>query len=174
MQTDWFFPRQLAIRLAKREVSNREVANFVLANLLFANVLYYGAFTWANPPWTWLSFYEFVVVVAITVFGMGKCYFAAGGDTNDRFAIDFTCLSFPVWFWSTAVVWAMYWSVAAVIRIGIASFAYQDWQFSRNLAQIGGDFAWLWTFLAIVGAQVLYFWGMHASLLRVANARRAG
>ena len=55
MRTDWFFPRKLASRLAQGQVPNREVAYIMLANMLFASFIFYGAFTWANPPWTLLS-----------------------------------------------------------------------------------------------------------------------
>ena len=31
---------------------------------------------------------------------MVRCFEAAGGDANDRFAADFNCLSFPISLWT--------------------------------------------------------------------------
>ena len=58
MRIDWFIPRRLAARIADDGVPNREVAYLMLANLLFGWVIFYGAFTWANEPWTWLRAIE--------------------------------------------------------------------------------------------------------------------
>ena len=171
MRNDWFLPSKLAIRLARDEVSNQEVAYLMLANFILASVMYYGAFTWANEPWTWLSFYEFVAVVAITVVGMVKCYDAAGGDANRNFAADFNCLSFPVWLWTVVVVWSVFWAVERAFRAGLVQYAYENWQISKNLAALGGSFLWLWTFLAIIAAQVLFFWWLRRILEVTARHR---
>ncbi|AKJ27319.1 hypothetical protein [Caldimonas brevitalea] len=168
MHLDWFQPARLAARLSHGGVPNREVAYLMLASLLFSSVIFYGAFTWANPPWTWLSLYEFVVVVAITVVGMGKCYEAAGADANPRFAADFSCLTFPVWLWTTVLIWSVYWGGVFAFRSGVfAAYRFDQMGLAKNLALIGGSFGWLWTFLALVFSQVVFFAWM-ARVLRVA------
>ena len=173
MKRDWFFPNTLALRLASRGVPNREVAYLMLANLLYGSVLYYGAFTWANPPWTLLSLAEFVIVVLITLIGFTKCFDAAGGEANDRFAVDLNCLSFGVWFWTSTVIWSIFWFGIWLLRQGIfAAYNFERLGLAQNLAAIGASFSWLWTFLAIVGSQVVYFSWLAAALRKV-DAHRA-
>lgn len=158
MRLDWFHPRKLARRFVLGEVSNREVAYLILSNLLFGSVVFYGAFTWSNPPWTLLSLIEFSCVAMITFIGFTKVYDAAGGDANDSFAALYACLSFGVWFWSTVIVWLSYWVVFWLFRYGIFSaYQYGNLALARNLADIGGSYEWLWTFIAALMWQVLYF-----------------
>ncbi len=171
MRTDWFFPRRLAGRLSRNEVSNREVAYLMLANVLFGSVIFYGAFTWANPPWTLLSLLEAATVVLVTIIGFTKCYFAAGGDSSEQFAKHFNCLSFGAWFWATAAVWSAYWSVVWLFRTGMfAAVRFDNMGLARNLAAIGGSFEWLWTVLASVVWPLVYFAWLRPSL---EEARRA-
>lgn len=158
MRYDWFQPRKLAKRFVSGQVSNQEVAYLMLSNLVFGSVIFYGAFTWANPPWTVLSLVEFVSVVIVTFIGFTKVYDAAGGDKNDAFAALFNCISFGVWFWSTVIVWAVYWSVVFVFRYSVVSaYRFDKLAIAHNLVSIGGNFEWLWTFLAALLWQVLYF-----------------
>lgn len=143
----------------------------MLANLLFGSVIFYGALTWANPPWTVLSLLEGTVVVSVTIIGFTKSYFAAGGDENGRFAVLFNCLTFGTWFWSTAIVWAVYWGVHWLFRAGIVTAVnYENMGLARNLAEIGGSFEWLWTVIAVVMWQVLYFTWLRRCLARASGA----
>lgn len=165
MRTDWFFPRKLASRLAQSEVQNREVAYIMLANMLFTSFIFYGAFTWANPPWTLLSFIEAATVVVVTLIGFTKCYDAAGGDANESFAKHFNCLSFGAWFWVTLTVWFVYWAVAWLFRYGVlVAYNFEQIGLARNLSAIGGSFEWLWTFIAAVAWQLGFFLVLSRSL----------
>jgi hypothetical protein len=158
MRFDWFHPRKLAQRLIAGGVSNQEVAYLMLSNLLFGSVVFYGAFTWANPPWTLLSLIEFFSVVIITFIGFTKVYDAAGGDKNNSFAALFNCLSFGVWVWVTAIVWSVYWMVVWGFHYGaLTAYRFDRLALATNLAEIGGSFEWLWTYLAAVLWQLLYF-----------------
>ena len=144
MRTDWFIPGRLALRLASGGVANREVAYFMLANLLFSTVIFYGAFTWANPPWTLLSLFEGLVVVAVTIIGFTKCFDAAGGEANKDFAVHFNCLSFGVWVWTTMVSWSIFWFGIWLLRQGIfAAYNFERLWLARNLDAIGANFGWL-------------------------------
>jgi hypothetical protein len=160
MHLDWFRPRKLARRFAAGQVSNREVAYLMLSNMLFASVLFYGAFTWANPPWTLLSLIEFITVATVTTIGFTKVYEAAGGDKNNYFAALFNILSFGIWFWTTLIVWAVYWAGLWGVRYGVlAAYKLENLALAQNLASIGGSYEWLWTFLAAVLWQgVFYAW----------------
>ncbi|MFN0163775.1 MAG: hypothetical protein ACKVQQ_21285 [Burkholderiales bacterium] len=171
MRIDWFLPSKLANRLARDDVSNREVAYLTLANLLFSSVIFYGAFTWSNLPWTVLSLLEFVTVVVVTTTGFVKCYDAAGGDGNNSFVKHYTCLSFGIGVWTTAFTWTTYWVVAKSFRYGVITFYNVDQTgIAKNLAMIGGSFEWLWTFIATVMWQVVYFFWMQRCLAKVAPA----
>ena len=171
MRKDWFLPRRLAARLAAGQVSDREVAYLMLAGLLFGSVMFYGAVTWANPPWTFLSLVEFAAVVVVTVVGFTNCYYAAGGDQSSSFVKHFTCLSFGTWFWASVITWSVYWAGVWVYRAGMfAAFRYERMGLAQNLASIGGSFEWLWTFAAAVVWQMLYFAWMRRNLSRAVSA----
>jgi hypothetical protein len=171
MRADWFLPKKLAVRLAAGQVSDREVAYLMLAGLLFGSVIFYGAFTWANPPWSFLSFLEFIVVVVVTVVGFTNCYYAAGGDKATTFVKHFTCLSFGTWLWATVITWLVYWGGVWLYQAGLfAAFRYERMGLAQNLASIGASFEWLWTFSAAVAWQLLYFAWMRRNLYRAASA----
>jgi hypothetical protein len=171
MRKDWFMPMKLAARLAAGEVTNREVAYLMLCNLVFGSVIFYGAFTWANPPWTLLSLVEFVTVIAITVVGFTNCFYAARGEDNAAFAMQFNCLSFGAWFWATAVTWAVYWAAVWLFQAGVfAAYRFDRIGLANNLARIGGSFEWLWTFIAAVAWQVIYFAKLRHGLARANGA----
>jgi hypothetical protein len=167
MRRDWFFPGRLARRLAAGEVSNREVAYIVLANMLCGLVMFYGAFTWANPPWTLLSLVEGVTVAAITIVGFTKCYDASGGDGSQTFVRDFNCLAFGVWVWVTVGVWSVYWIGSALVRMGLISmYESRRTGLGSMLAEMGASYHWLWTFLAAAVWQFIYFAWMASSLAK--------
>ncbi len=158
MRSDWFRPRKLARRLAAGEVSNREVAYLMLSNMVFASIIFYGAFTWANAPWTALSLLEFITVVTVTVVGFTRAYDAAGGDKNNSFATLFNCLSFGIWFWATLIVWVVYWAAVLAFRYGaLAAYRFENLALARNLAEIGASYEWLWTFVAAVAWQAIFY-----------------
>ncbi|XHS79514.1 hypothetical protein ACFJGW_05945 [Burkholderiaceae bacterium UC74_6] len=170
MRIDWFFPQRLADRLSRNEVSNREVGHLMLANQLFGLVLFYGAFTWANPPWTLLSLLEAVAVAAVTLIGFTRCYFAAGGDDNPRFAQQFNCLMFGSWLWSTAIVWSVFWAGVWLFRTQLfAAVRFDQMGLAQNLAAIGGSFGWLWTVLAAVLWEAIFFARLEKALRRARN-----
>jgi hypothetical protein len=167
MRRDWFLPARLARRLAAGGVSNREVAYIALANILCGLVMFYGAFTWANPPWTWLSLVEGVTVTAITIIGFTKCYDASGGDENQHFVRDFSCLAFGVWLWVTVGVWSVYWTGNALVRIGLISmYESRRTGLGSMLAEMGASYYWLWTFLAAAVWQFVYFAWLASSLAK--------
>ena len=169
----WLRPRELAMKLAHNEVSNLEVAYFMLGNMILGSVTFYGAFTWANPPWTALSAWEFVLSLVIVAFGMMRCFNAAGGSANSGFAAEFNCLSFPIWLWTNVIVWPTYWAGVWLVGLGFLRLPWDDLQIARNLVQLGGGLSWVWTTFAILGSQILFFTWMRRSLSRMHTAREA-
>jgi hypothetical protein len=173
MGKHWLSARGLAEKLGSGEIGNREVAYLMIANLVLATVIYYGAFTTANPPWTALSLWEGVMTAVIVIYGMIRCYEAAGGDKNDRFAADFNSLSFPIWLWITVTVWPAYWLGLWMYRSGIRRLAFDDYELASSIARYGERIEWLWTAAAIIGAQIWYFWWLRRAMARAWSRRNA-
>ena len=158
MHIDWFLPKKLAKRLARNEVSNREVAMLMLASLVVGHVIYYGAFVTGVPSWSLLSFYEATLVVIVTFIGFSRCYLAAGGDSNDRFFRNWLALSFGVWFWTTIWVWSVYWLVVWAYSPAMEFlFRLGHYELARAGAAIGSGFYPLWTVLAAILWETIYF-----------------
>jgi hypothetical protein len=167
----WLAPGVLAEKLSRDEVSNREIAYFTLANLVLGSVIYYSGLAWGNPPWTALSLWEGTLVIVVTVFGMIQCFEASGGDNNPHFAAQFNCLSFPIWLWTTIVIWPAFW---------IISWAYRKWatvlispnsEFADVFVYLAGRFGWFLTVVAIVGSQIMFFLWMRRAMLKMAAAK---
>jgi hypothetical protein len=171
MWTHWLVPSRLAQKLGRGEISNREVFYFILGNTLWGWFLYYAAFTWANAPWTFLSLWEAGLVVVITVFGMIRCFDAAGGDDNSRFAADFSCLTFPVALWTMTLIWAAFWIVTWMYTKVLIHAPVDDGQLSRLISVVSGRMGWFATTAAIVGSQIAYFVWMRRLLSKVAQER---
>ena len=172
MQLDWFFPKRLATRLANDQVSHREIAYLILANLLLTAIFYYGGFTWSNDAFTWLTLYEFIVFIVVLAYGMTRCFVASGGNSNRNFAAEFSCLSFPIWFWTLTTVWGIYWAVKLGFKYRmIANYSYEKMGFYQLLFAIGANVEWLWTFMAIIGAQIMFFVWLSSCLRHMAFTR---
>lgn len=54
-----------------------------------------------------------------------------------------------------------------------AAYNYDSLGLAHNLASIGASFGWLWTFMAIVGAQVAYFLWLAAVLRKAVDVAPA-
>ena len=139
----------------------------MLGNLLLGTAIYYSGLIWGNPPWTALSLWEAALVAIVTVFGMIRCFEAGGGDANSRFAADFNCLSFPIWLWTTVVVWSAFWALSWAWRKWLFSMASADGDFIQLLAHISGRMEWFLTMAAIVACQITFFVWMQRMILKV-------
>jgi len=86
---------ELVNELARDAVREREAFLYFLANsVMWSAVLYYSIFWGARA--NWLFFYEFAVVMVITVFGLIHCFESNGGANGRHFVLRATCLSFPI------------------------------------------------------------------------------
>jgi len=171
MRRHWLLPRLLAGKLARGEVSNTEVAYFMIGNLLLGSALYYSGVVWGNPPWTALSLWECALVVVVTVYGMIRCFDAAGGEANARFAADFNCLSFPIWLWTSVIVWSAFWIVTWLLRRWGLEVVPASSPFAETYAFVFGKAGWVLTAGAIVGSQIIFFAWMRATLAAAAAER---
>jgi hypothetical protein len=164
MKSHWLRPGVLAAKLARGEISNREVAHFLLGNMLLGSVTYYGGFTWSNSIWNVLSLWQFAIEVVIVIYGLMRCYDAAGGDGNPAFIAQFTCLAFPISLWTSVGTWLVYWTGVWLLHQGIIRVSVDDLQIARNIAYVGGGIRWFWTAAAVLGFQLVFFVWMRKSL----------
>jgi hypothetical protein len=167
MPSHWLSPAVLARRLADEKVANREVAHFILANLLFGPALYYSGVITGNPSWTILSAWEGGLIAIITIYGLTKCYDSAGGDLNPNFAVQFACLSFPIWLWTSVLVWGAYWVFRLAFWRWGGPIMYTEERTAVQASYLVGVVQWSATMLAIVGSQIVFFAWMRKSLAKV-------
>lgn len=164
-----FNAKRVAEAIKRNEIGSEGRKNYLLASFLLFSVLSYAGLTSNNPLWSWLSIYEGVVVCVITVFGITKAYEAAGGDSNKDFVAEFTCLSVPVYITTMLLVWRIHWGIIYGLREFLTTLSSSHTQFAMNLANIGGDFFGLLTFLAVVLVQLVSFYRIK-TLLELVHA----
>jgi hypothetical protein len=98
------------------------------------------------------------LVVIVTIIGFSRCYLAAGGDSNDRFFRNWLALSFGVWFWTTLLVWSVYWLVVWAYSPAMEFlFRLEHYELARTVAAVGSGFYPLWTVLAAILWETIYF-----------------
>jgi hypothetical protein len=171
MWTRWLNPRALATSLGRGQISNREVAYFMLGNMLLGIAIYYSGVVWGNPPWTLLSLWEAALVTIVIVLGMVRCFEAAGGDGNDRFAADFNCLSFPISFWTNITVWSVFWLVSWAYRKWMPVLVPANSHYAETFVRTSEMINWFLTMAAIVGCQIYFFLWMKRMLKRTQTER---
>ena len=87
--------KALAHDLAHEGVRERDAfLYYVMNSVMWTLMGYYGYYFGARIGW--LFFYEILVVLVITVFGLARCYEANGGSSGQQFVLRATCLSFPI------------------------------------------------------------------------------
>ena len=165
-----FNAKKVAEEIRKNEIGSRARGHYLLASFLLFTILSYAGLTASNPLWSWLSIYEGVVVVVITVFGIAKAYEAAGGDSSRDFVVEFTCLSVPVYITTMMLVWSIHWGIVFGLREFITALSTSRSQFAVNLAYIGGDFFGLLIFLAAVLVQLVSLYRIK-KLLHLVHAK---
>ena len=153
-----FHAKRLAEELGQGKVGARDRGYYLAASFLIFILFYYSGLAYANPIWSWLSVYEAVVLVAVTVFGFSKAYDAAGGDTNSQFVAEFTCLYVPVSVTTVPLVWGTFWAITLGFREAITALSESHLQIAINLSRIGANFFGLLAFLAVVFVQVITFY----------------
>ena len=170
-----FNAKKLASELCRQEVSPETQATYLLASMLMFTALYYsGLVISTSDLWSLPSTLEAIAVAGVTVFGLAKCFEAAGGNANKSFLVDFTCLYVPVTLTTTLVVWCLYWATRLAFSQTLVALSEGHFQFARNLALLGTDFFGLLGFLATVGVQVITYSRMSAHLAAVRRARTDG
>lgn len=171
MPIHFFSAQRLAAKLIQHELDPKARAHYLAASFVIFVVFMYSGLASANPLGSWLSYYEAVIVAAISILGVLKAYEAAGGEANPAFVTEFTCLFVPVSVTTYGVVWSLYWAVVLGLRESIDLLAESHLQIAINLAKIGSDFFGLLTFLAVVVVQFVTFYRI-ARWFRIIRAQR--
>ena len=167
--------KPLVHELAAGTVDAEQQAYYIIANAVFYALVYYSGLVAASSwPLSLPSLLEFVVVVAISIYGVFQAYEASGGKGSSSFLVEFTCLFVPVAITTYLPIWIVYW----VIRIGFGPFlislSESHTQLAVNLSQIGTDFFGLLGFLANVGALAFSYWRVVRLVRRVRLVRHGG
>lgn len=155
-----FSARRVADDLANGRVSPRQRGYYLAASTIVMVVVNYSALFAGNPAWTWLSLFEAIVIVVVTIYGLTACYESAGGDANSHFVSEFVCLSVPVGLTTTLCVWSIYWAIGFAFRETILGLSESHYQFAVNLHRIGSNFFGLLAFLVVVLTEVIFYFRM--------------
>ena len=162
----------LVASLARREVSPQQQAAYLLGSTVFYLFAYYsGLLAPGNPPWTTPSVLEGLALLAISIFGIVKCFDASGGNGNQEFLSEFTCLSLPVSVTTVLAGWLAYWALAISFRETLIELSRSHMEFAVNLSRLNTDFFGLLSFLAVVGIQFVFYARLSALLRRVRDAK---
>src|SRR5882724_167613 len=114
----------LVQELALGEVDPQEQAGYVLAGLVvWILASYSGLIVAGSPAWTLPSILEATALLAISVIGVVRCLDAAGGRQNQRFLVEFTCLSVPITVSTLSVAWGVYWIATVAFRDGLIALS---------------------------------------------------
>jgi hypothetical protein len=146
----------IAAKLGRGEIGERDAFLYFVANSVLWTVnLYYGVLVGAR--YGWLLFYELLVVLAITVFGLCKGFEANGGSDGSHFVLRATCLSLPLGIKVSLLSFASGWGIYYIFPTVVDPMSFRDptrvYQLFAFLlaAGITGFFYWrLWLHLSFV------------------------
>ena len=118
---------------------------------------YLGLLPSSGAGYTWAIALEAWFYVFIAAFGVLAARDAAGGDANEDFITEFTCLYVPVAATTLVTVWSSYWAVVWLLQEQLAAWSWSRAQFTENLRALGTDLFGLATILAhVISNGVIY------------------
>lgn len=152
----WWNTAAVARKLAAGELGERDTFALYLATcVMWVLMTYYAYFTGAHHGWLFL--YEMAVAIAITVFGLLRCYDANGGDSGRDFVLRVVCLSFPLGvkinLLSLGLIWATYVAFGALV----------DQTTFRDPARVYA----LLTFVWFPAFTALFYWRLFVHLSKI-------
>lgn len=150
--------KKVADDISKNAISSKEKSYYLLGTFLVFIPFYYSGFVYSNPLWSWLSMYEALVVAVINVVGLNKAYEAAGGESNQNFVTEFTCLYVPVSVTTISLVWLSYWVISYAFRESLIKLSSSHLEIAMKLSNIGSDLFGLLIFLASVLVPFITFY----------------
>ncbi len=117
--------RVLARKLAQGDIDEKKGAHYFLANnILWTLMLYYGMFF--NVEASWSIFFETVIILVITIFGLHRSFDANGGSEGRDFVLRATCLIFVIGIKITALSIALGWVAYFVLPMLIDPVIFKD------------------------------------------------
>jgi hypothetical protein len=144
--------------LAARQVGGTDQARYLLVSfLIFIVPGYLGLLPSSGASYTWPLAFEAWFYIAIAVFGILAARDAAGGNSNQNFITEFTCLYVPVAVTTLGVVWSVYWATVLLLQNQLAAWSWSGTQFTENLRAMGTDLFGLATFLAHVASNTIIY-----------------
>ena len=164
--------RRLAEDLAYGRVSNRDKAYYLLVGWVLYSAIGYSTLVFSNQSRTWLGAFEAFMIVVIAVIGVQSCYEASGGDNNDNFVVDFTCLLVPLTIKIYVVVWGLYWLAAwGYHAVAVTGVAYDSEDAARFVFFISRHAGYLATLFAVLATQAALFLRMRIHVASIASMR---
>ena len=174
--------RKLGAKLASGAVTAQEQA-FYLAGSLVLWLL--PAYLFIDPgplepdPWWSYSmwFYEFAVLVVITIVGVQYCLRKCHIEPSRHFLVDFSCLYFPVSLTTLVVAWALFWAITYG-RFQLLNWWIDYYPSDRALPRwplIFGSarFSDLMRFLAIAGCNFVVYYRISGHIEQIAQLRES-
>jgi hypothetical protein len=162
--------RRLVEDLAHDRVSNRDKAYYLLAGWVLYSAIGYSTLVFANQGRTWLGALEAFMVIVIAVLGVQSCYEVSGGDANNTFVVDFTCLLVPLTVRVYFVVWGLYW-LFAWGYLAVTNFTYDSVEAARFVFFMSRHAGYLATLFAVLATQAALFLRMRIHMASIARIR---
>jgi hypothetical protein len=162
--------RRLAEELAHRRVSTRDKAYYLLLGWVLFIAIGYSTLVFSSASRTWLGLFEAFMVTVIAVFGVQSCYEAGGGDGNDNFVVDFTCLLAPLTIKIHVIVWGLFWLYAWGYH-ALVGLRYENESTARLVAFLSQQAGYLATLAAVLATQAALFLRMRVHMAFIASAR---
>ena len=131
-----------------------------------------------RDPWWFYSmwFYEFALLIVISVAGVMYCLGKARIEPSRHFLIDFSCLYFPISLTTLVVVWALFWAIN-LGRLPVILWWIDHLPLDRELSRwplmFDSRFSDLIRFLAVVVCNFVVFYRIGRHIGRIAQLRES-
>lgn len=154
--------RALAAEMSRSVLPQRETMKYLVAWTLFNTIAVQNAL-WTVEAITWFTITKALLVIAINVAGVLVCYAANRRGDDADFIERFICLSWPIIFKISVVLFVGGAVLLAIKEIfDLCTIPYlESW----------GPGATLEVFLLTIGAEVIYFLWLRSLIARVSAAR---
>ena len=159
-------------QLAARSMGAKAQAKYLMASfMIFMVPGYLSLIPSSAAPYTVALGLEAWFYVCITVLGVAAARDAAGGDSNQHFITEFTCVYVPIAITTLLGVWSIHWLVIFAFGDTLALWSWSGTQFTENLRNIGMELPGFVALLAQVASNALIYWRVCRSMRRIATLR---
>lgn len=172
MKLHIFSARKVVQDLSRDEISHEHRAYYLLAGFVFSLIIGHCTLTGTNASRTWLGFYEFLILLLITVYGFSKCYFVANGNTNSLFVSDFICISLPVGVTTTFWAWLGYWGGWWIFHQIFLSQSFDSLNSAKMVVWINNELPWFSIIITMVASTGFFYARMISHLTELKILRK--